>query len=291
MENEAMVVIYEAEVLGKDFKVYGTKEPTNFGTFENPLFLAKEVAEWIDYSKSGNGSYNITQMLRSVDEDEKVFAPTNNVSREQWFLTEDGVYEVLMQSRKPIAKEFKKKVKEILKEIRLKGYYAPKIDIPIGEELGFELPNFNNILEVICSFGKLLSSWAILKQENIKLSEKVKALEEDNKKLASSSGVNLSESNIDIGTFSCVLSTSNLRISRNKLFTWLRDNHYIYKLENFNLPFKRYIEDGLFVVTEYTCFVNGALRTNKKTLITPKGQALLANIIRNDFVEKQLTSK
>mgnify|MGYP003401111636 CR=1 FL=1 len=45
-------------------------------------------------------------------------------NREMWFLTEDGLYEVLMQSRKPIAKEFKKQVKLILKEIRKHGMYA-----------------------------------------------------------------------------------------------------------------------------------------------------------------------
>jgi prophage antirepressor-like protein len=44
--------------------------------------------------------------------------------REMWFLTEDELYEVLMQSRKPIAKAFKKEVKEILKTIRKKGVYA-----------------------------------------------------------------------------------------------------------------------------------------------------------------------
>ena len=41
-----------------------------------------------------------------------------------YFLTEEGWYEVLMQSRKPIAKEFKKQVKQILKEIRKHGMYA-----------------------------------------------------------------------------------------------------------------------------------------------------------------------
>ena len=45
-------------------------------------------------------------------------------NREAWFLTENGLYEVLMQSRKPLAKEFKKKVKEILKSIRKHGLYA-----------------------------------------------------------------------------------------------------------------------------------------------------------------------
>lgn len=42
-----------------------------------------------------------------------------------WFLTEDGLYEVLMQSRKPIAKKLKKEIKKILKQIRLTGGYIP----------------------------------------------------------------------------------------------------------------------------------------------------------------------
>ena len=35
-------------------------------------------------------------------------------THKQWFLTEDGLYEVLMQSRKPIARQFKKEVKKTL---------------------------------------------------------------------------------------------------------------------------------------------------------------------------------
>ena len=100
-------VIDEREVLGFDFKVYGNAD--------NPLFLAKDVAKWIGYDKS-----SINKMINSVDEDEKLNGTIFRAgqSREMWFLTEDGLYEVLMQSRKPIAKEFKKKVKEILKELR-----------------------------------------------------------------------------------------------------------------------------------------------------------------------------
>lgn len=70
-------------------------------------------------------------MLGSVDNDEKIniIVPPNIVggnlkpNREYWFLTEDGLYEVLMQSRKPKAKEFKKEVKKILKSIRKHGGY------------------------------------------------------------------------------------------------------------------------------------------------------------------------
>lgn len=80
-------------------------------------FLAKDVANWIEHS-------SITMMLKKIDEDEKVKVRpkqslgllTNN--NEYWFLTEDGLYEVLMQSRKPIAKAFKKEVKQNIKRFK-----------------------------------------------------------------------------------------------------------------------------------------------------------------------------
>ena len=112
-------IIYNQEVLGKNFYIYGT--------IEEPLFLAKDVANWIDYSKDSKGNYNVSSMLLKVDKDEKIkiFTNLNNnkVGSNTWFLTENGVYEVLFQSRKPIAKQFKKQVKTILKEIRLNGGY------------------------------------------------------------------------------------------------------------------------------------------------------------------------
>lgn len=106
-------VLNEQEVLGKQFRVYGTAE--------EPLFLAKDVAEWIEYDTS-----SVHKMLANVDDDEKVRknVPTLGGTQESWCLTENGLYEVLMQSRKPIAKQFKKEVKEILKTIRKYGIYA-----------------------------------------------------------------------------------------------------------------------------------------------------------------------
>ncbi|HFU3698942.1 TPA: Bro-N domain-containing protein [Streptococcus suis] len=67
----------------------------------------------------------MNKFLQSVDEDEKEQKniPTPGGIQKTWFLTEQGLYEVLFQSRKPIAKEFKKLVKNILKEIRVNGYY------------------------------------------------------------------------------------------------------------------------------------------------------------------------
>lgn len=103
-----VTVLKNQEILGKDFTVYGD-------AFE-PLFLAKDVADMLEHS-------DVSKMVKAVDEDEKV---KNNVltpggQQEMWFLTEGGLYEVLMQSRKPIAKAFKKEVKAILKDLRTTG--------------------------------------------------------------------------------------------------------------------------------------------------------------------------
>ncbi|WP_272868700.1 BRO-N domain-containing protein, partial [Clostridioides difficile] len=102
--------IKEQELLGKEFRVYGT--------LEKPLFLAKDVAEWIEHS-------NVSTMLSNIEAEEKelIQIGTLNNAYSAWFLTEDGLYEVLMQSRKQIAKQFKKEVKKILKEIRKTGGY------------------------------------------------------------------------------------------------------------------------------------------------------------------------
>jgi prophage antirepressor-like protein len=104
-------VIDERQLLSRNFRMYAS--------YENPLFLAKDVAEWIEHSNS-------TVMLQNVDDSEKVLKNVYTLggSQETWFLTEDGLYEVLMQSRKPIAKEFKKQIKQILKDIRKHGMYA-----------------------------------------------------------------------------------------------------------------------------------------------------------------------
>ncbi|WP_270218956.1 phage antirepressor [Lactococcus lactis] len=89
-----------------------------YGTVENPLFLAKDIAELIEHSRA-------SEMLKTVDDDEKLMQPilASGQNRNMWFLTEDGLYEVLMSSKKPQAKIFKKKVKEILKIIRKHGAY------------------------------------------------------------------------------------------------------------------------------------------------------------------------
>ena len=101
-------ILQTIQVQGHELDIYGTKE--------QPLFLAVDVAKMIDYSVG-----HTSHMLNNVDPDEKVLINTRSNSAsigrgnpEKWFLTEYGLYEVLMQSRKPIARRFKSAVKEIL---------------------------------------------------------------------------------------------------------------------------------------------------------------------------------
>lgn len=84
-----------------------------YGTPAEPLFLAKEVAEILDHSQA-------SKMVQMVDEDEKGrnIVPTPGGNQEMWLLTEQGLYEVLMQSRKPVARQFKAGVKALLKALR-----------------------------------------------------------------------------------------------------------------------------------------------------------------------------
>lgn len=108
--QEPLKLLQETQLCGATLSVYGTPI--------EPLFKAKEVAEIIEHS-------DVSTMMRTVDDDEKLTQTlfVSGQNREMWFLTEQGLYEVLMQSRKPIAKDFKRGVKKILKGIRTGEYH------------------------------------------------------------------------------------------------------------------------------------------------------------------------
>lgn len=196
-------VIDERVVLEKEFRIYGTAD--------EPLFLAKDVAEWIDYGFDSKGNRDTNAMLRTVDDEEKRknTNPINN--RVSWFLTEDGLYEVLMQSRKPIAKQFKKKVKEILKTIRKHGMYAT-------DEL---LNNPDLLIEVATK----------LKEER---AARIAAEKERNKLIHQSKLYTSSEIAKELGMSSAA-----------KLNKFLEEKKVQYKLNNTWLLYSEYSESGL----------------------------------------------
>lgn len=118
--DKLVKIISRSTLLGREIDVYGTTE--------EPLFKAKDVAEWLELT-------NVTDMVSRIDEEELTKFNLGSRQGETWFLTEDGLYEVLMQSRKPIAKQFKKGVKEILKKIRKTGSYSTQVPQTFAQAL------------------------------------------------------------------------------------------------------------------------------------------------------------
>lgn len=157
-----LMMIEGRKVLGRDFRVYGT--------IEEPLFLARDVAEWIGYEAN-----KVNELVNMADDEEKLTATItwSGQRRKMWLLTEDGLYEVLMQSRMPIAKEFRTHVKRILKEIRLNKGYVVK-----GAEVEFAKKAFSYLSPEALDrvIGELQAHNIVLKDHVDALEEKVDVL-------------------------------------------------------------------------------------------------------------------
>lgn len=235
-------IINQQEVLGKDFKIYGS--------VEEPLFLAKDVAEYIEHSQ-------VSKMLRSIDEDEKLMGKLflSGQNRESWFLTEDGIYEVLMQSRKPIAKQFKKEVKKILKEIRLHGGY---MSVRIEESEEETVARAMRILERTIEQKEAI---IFKQQETIELQQYDVELVERFVK---------SKDDALVRDVAKVLSDKGHNISQGLLFDKLVEWKWSYKdrSDNKYKPTQRAVEYGYLVLTQ----VEKDGKVHRTMKVTPKGQ-------------------
>lgn len=203
MERKELQIIDERELLGKHFVIYGTKE--------EPLFKAKDVAEWIGHS-------NITRMTESIDEEERCLLLVNTLGgvQECLMLTEDGLYEVLMQSQKPIAKKFKKEVKKILKQIRQTGGYIPIVPEETNEQLMARA--FIVAQNTIAERDRQL---AAIQEENRKqqeqLEEQAPKVELADERLAMNGCISITDANKTFG------------LGQGKLMQWARNKGFIDK--------------------------------------------------------------
>ena len=247
-------IIDEREVLGKQLRIYGD--------FENPLFKADEVAKWIEHS-------NVSKMLESVDDNEKIKLEVGTLTNgySAWFLTEDGLYEVLMQSRKPIAKKFKKKVKEILKDVRKYGMYAT-------DEL---LDNPDLIIKMATR----------LKEEKAKNKELEDKMKEDKPKVLFADAVATSQSSILVGDLAKILKQNGIETGQKRLFSKLRDEGYLIKQNgmSYNMPTQKSMELELFEIKETAVtHSDGHISINKTVKVTGKGQQYFINLFLNEKI-------
>ena len=201
-------------------------------------------------------------MLESVDDNEKIKLEVGTLTNgySAWFLTEDGLYEVLMQSRKPIAKKFKKKVKEILKDVRKYGMYAT-------DEL---LDNPDLIIKMATR----------LKEEKAKNKELEDKVKEDKPKVLFADAVATSQSSILVGDLAKILKQNGIETGQKRLFSKLRDEGYLIKQNgmSYNMPTQKSMELELFEIKETAVtHSDGHISINKTPKITGKGQVYFIN--------------
>ena len=253
MSNKQLQIIEEREVLGKQLRIYGD--------FEDPLFKADEVAKRIEHS-------NVSKMLESVDDNEKIKLEVGTLTNgySAWFLTEDGLYEVLMQSRKPIAKKFKKKVKEILKDVRKYGMYAT-------DEL---LDNPDLIIKMATR----------LKEEKAKNKELEDKMKENKPKVLFAEAVSIAKNTILVREMAKLIKQNGIDMGEKRLFIWLRENGYLIKKigTDYNMPTQRSMDLGLFEIKESPVLhSSGEIEISKTPKITGKGQQYFLNIFLKDI--------
>ena len=273
MKNQELKTLQKSNLLGREFTIYGTAE--------NPLFLAKDVAEMIGHS-------NTAKMLSMIDKDEKVkifcnlpqegtitkgYNPCKSATyygTNRMFVTEDGLYEILMQSNLPIAKEFKKGVKTILKEIRKNGGY-----IATSEEDDAEMILAKALKVADATIKRKEQQLLEQKQQidkQIKTINKMKPLADYcNEVLQSDSTYTLTQVSKDLG-FKSVY----------KFLDWANKN-ILYKQSNQWMPTAKYSNKDYFKTRTTKYFKSdGTIGTKMSTVITEKGREFLHNLISNN---------
>ena len=239
MNNEVLKVVTEKEILGKQIKMYGS--------IENPYFVASDVAEWL-------GERDGYTVARKVDDEEKdtQIVCTLGGNQKTTVLTEDGLYDACMLSRKKIAKPLKKEIKKYLKSIRLTG-----AAIPEGREQ--EMVNYY--------FSSLSSD--LQGQIVNELIEKNKELQQFYDDLMNTEGL------MQINTVA-----KELGIGEYHLFAYLRGKKvFFYDKDKVNVPYERFRKEGKFVVKETSCH-DGNIRA--VTYATKKGLEYIRKILRKD---------
>jgi len=247
-------IITKSEVLGKQINVYGD--------IENPLFLAKDVASWLEHS-------DVHKMVESVDDDEKTVGTLflSGQNREVWMLTENGLYEVFMLSRKPIAKQLKKGIKEMLHSVRLHGAYMT------DEAIEKTLTDPDYLIQ-------LATTLKIEKQKRLAAERKI---EEQKPSVVFAGAVETSKTSILIGELATILKQNGINLGANRLFEWMRGNGYLIQYgDRKNRPTQKSMDMGLFEVLERTIQRGSEEpRITRTTKVTGKGQVYFVNKFLN----------
>ena len=227
-----------------------------------PWFVGKDVADILGYQ---NGSRDVN---RHVDEDDRQNYQngTFESNRGLTIINESGLYSLILSSKMPKAKEFKRWVtSEVIPAIRKTGGYIA------GSE---------NMTDAEIMAKAVLVAQSTIRQRD----QRIKELESDvaaaKPKVLFADAVSASDSTILIGDLAKILKQNGYNTGQKRLFQWLRDNGYLIKRQgaDYNSPTQRSMELGLFRVKETPIIhADGHVTVNKTVKVTPKAQIYFAN--------------
>lgn len=223
-----------------------------------PWFVAADVCRSLEIDRT---------QTRRLDDDEKGVCsiPTLGGGQDMSIVNEPGLYSLVLGSRKPEAKAFKRWIThDVIPSIRKHGAYMT----PDTLESMINSPEFGI---------KLLTA---LKDEQDKRKALEAQAEENAPKVLFADSVSASKDSILIGEMAKLLKQNGVDIGQNRLFRWLRNNGYLMKHgESYNLPTQKAMNKGLFEIKEVVFqHPDGFPRTKRTTMVTGAGQNFFINL-------------
>ena len=225
-----------------------------------PWLVLKDVCDVL-------GIENHRNIAARLDEDEKGVHTVDTLGgkQEMVIINEAGLYSVILLSRKPEAKAFKRWVThEVLPSIRKHGAYMTP------DTLAVALQDPRNM-------AQLLLTLADEQERSRALQAQVEA---DAPKVLFANSVSVSDDCCLIRELAKILKGNGIDIGQNRLFEWLRENGYLIKNkgDDYNTPTQRAMDRGLFKIKEtvVNC-ADGNVFVKPTTMVTGKGQQYFVN--------------
>ena len=220
-----------------------------------PWFVAKDVCDILGYQ---NASKAISD---HVDHEDKLNNETLSSlgQRGGWLINESGLYSLILTSKLPQAKAFKRWVThEVLPSIRRDGGYMVAKDETPEETMARAFIIAQNTIE----------------RQKARIKQQTRQIEEMAPKALFADAVSASDGTCLVGELAKMMTQAGFTVGQNRLFAILRDDGYLGKCGcNRNVPKQRYIEQGLFKIKETTVVhSDGHVTLNRTTKVSGKGQ-------------------
>ena len=181
------------------------------------------------------------------------------------FVNEDGLYDVILDSRKTEARQFRKWITgEVLPTIRKHGAYMTDDAL----QRAIQNPDF------------LIQLATELKNEKQKRLVAEAKIQETRPQVIFADAVTASSDSILVGELAKLIKQNGVDTGQRRLFRWLRDNGYLCKKygECFNEPTQHAMELGLFEIKKTVIQKpDGSAIISRTVKVTGKGQIYFVN--------------